>query len=38
MSRFDKSSKWLIQHFGGSILGLAGVRDNATGDSDGPIP
>ena len=25
--QYDKSSKWLIQHYGDSILRLAGVRD-----------
>ena len=25
--QYDKSSKWLIQHYGNSILRLAGVRD-----------
>src|SRR5262245_18047994 len=27
MQEYDKSSKWLIQHHGNSILHLAGVRD-----------
>ena len=27
MHQYDKSSKWLIQHYGDSILRLAGVRD-----------
>ncbi len=27
MPTYDKSSKWLIQHFGDAILKLAGVRD-----------
>jgi hypothetical protein len=27
MQEYDKSSKWLIQHHGDSILRLAGVRD-----------
>jgi hypothetical protein len=27
MHEYDKSSKWLIQHHGDSILRLAGVRD-----------
>ena len=27
MHEYDKSSKWLIQHYGDSILRLAGVRD-----------
>jgi hypothetical protein len=27
MHQYDKSSKWLIQHHGDSILRLAGVRD-----------
>ena len=26
MHEYDKSSKWLIQHYGDSILRLAGVR------------
>jgi hypothetical protein len=29
MHEYDKSSKWLIQHHGGSILRLGGVRDIA---------
>ena len=29
MQEYDKSSKWLIQHHGDSILRLAGVRDLA---------
>ena len=28
--QYDKSSKWLIQHYGDSILRLAGVRDFLT--------
>jgi hypothetical protein len=27
MHKYDKSSKWLIQHHGDSILRLAGVQD-----------
>ena len=27
MQEYDKSSKWLIQHYGASILRLAGVHD-----------
>jgi hypothetical protein len=27
MHEYDKSSKWLIEHHGDSILRLAGVRD-----------
>ena len=27
MHEYDKSSKWLIQHHGDSILRLAGMRD-----------
>jgi len=27
MHEYDKSSKWLIQHHGDSILRLGGVRD-----------
>jgi hypothetical protein len=27
MHEYDKTSKWLIQHHGDSILRLAGVRD-----------
>jgi len=30
MHEYDKSSKWLIQHHGDSILRLAGVRDIAS--------
>jgi predicted transposase YdaD len=30
MHQYDKSSKWLIQHHGDSILRLAGVRDIAS--------
>jgi hypothetical protein len=28
--QYDKSSKWLIQHYGDSILRLAGIRDFIT--------
>jgi hypothetical protein len=27
MQEYDRSSKWLIQHHGDSILRLAGIRD-----------
>ena len=30
MQEYDKSAKWLIQHYGGAILRLAGVRDIAS--------
>ncbi len=30
MQDYDKSSKWLIQHHGDSILRLAGIADIAT--------
>jgi hypothetical protein len=29
MQKYDKGSKWMIQHYGGSIVRLAGVRDIA---------
>jgi hypothetical protein len=27
MQDYDRSSKWLIEHYGASILRMAGVRD-----------
>ena len=37
MQEYDKSSKWLIEHHGDSILSLAGVRKSPTGNRCPPI-